>query len=265
LIQSEGVSAGVENTNYFVDTTDNCFVLTLFENVGFDDLPFFIALNQHLITSDIPCPAPIADYQNNCLHRLKDKPTVLWQRLPGKSIMDVETHHSQSIGSLLAQFHLSTQNFPEHRQDPRGPHWWKEALGELKEKLTPEEQHLIENEIESYNDATWKALPRGTIHTDCFRDNVLFVNDEITGLLDLYNACYGPYLYDLAVCVNDWCSENGQLNLERTKILIDAYQKIRPISPEEKEAWPQMLRSAALRFWLSRLLDKHFPKKCILC
>jgi len=264
LVQARGVTAGVENTNYFVDTSKGHYVLTLFENVNFSDLPFFIALNQHLIGEGITCPAPMGSTKKTFLHRLKDKPAVLWQRLWGKSVMEPTTEHCHAMGIMLAKIHMATKSFPEHRQDPRGPAWWQTAKEMLVEKITPEEEHLITEEIAIHREKNWYTLPGGIIHTDCFRDNVLFESGAITGILDLFNACYGPYLYDLAICVNDWCIKNNGLDEAKLKTMLAGYESVRKLEAAEKHVWADMLRAAALRFWLSRLIDERFPKSATL-
>jgi len=261
LKQAEGVSAGVENTNYFVDIASERYVLTLFENILYGELPFFISLNLHLLAQGFPCAEPIADKQGVCLHRLKAKPTVLWQCLHGESVMSPSDIHCEAMGDVLARLHLATQSFSEQRQDPRGPDWWLKAQSQLKDRLEVDEERILSQEIVFHSVADWDSLPAGIIHTDCFRDNVLFADGEISGVIDFFNASYGPYLYDLAICVNDWCTEDSCLDLSKTRLLLAAYQKVRPLSEGEKKLWPKMLRAAALRFWLSRLLDERFPKQ----
>lgn len=261
LTDFEGIQSGIENTNYFVNTNTGNFVLTIFEHHTKEELPFFLDLTAFLSEHEIPCAHPSADKNNTYLGQLKNKPAALVERLVGKSLEQPQPGHCSSVGHVLAKMHIAGQNFPQTRDNPRGPHWWHETTKLLKSKISPDEQKMLEEELDYQMQFRLSHLPRGIIHADLFRDNVLFDGNELGGLIDFYYACTDVLLYDLAITVNDWCvNANQSLDPELTIAMTKEYTNIRPLVDDEVEAWPVMLRAAALRFWLSRLYDKHFPR-----
>ena len=261
----EGISEGIENTNYFVDTLlDNkrlSFVLTVFESVGFDDLPYFLELMAHLAEHDIPCAHPIASRNKRYLQTLKAKPAALVQRLPGRSLISPTTEHCRQVGIVLAQLHLAGLEFSMQRENPRGATWNEDTAKRLTGKLSHDDHTLLENELIYQRQFDSCHLPGGVIHADLFRDNVLFTDNKLTGVIDFYYACSGPFLYDIAITANDWCiTDNSAFDQSLLNSLLEGYQTQRPITDEEKPLWQPMLRAGALRFWLSRLQDMHFPR-----
>lgn len=265
LVDFEGISEGIENTNYFVNTQQasgrQSYVLTVFESIGFDELPYFLELMAFLAEHDIPCAHPVASRDGAYLQTLKGKPAALVQRLPGRGISVPIAEHCAQVGGVLARFHLAGRAFPQQRKNPRGPDWNRETAAKLHGKLTPADRDLLDRELNYQQSQNPDTLPGGVIHADLFRDNALFTGDILTGVIDLYYACSGPFLYDLAITVNDWCSlDHGGLNQTLADALIAGYQRHRPIMQEEQQRWEAMLRAGALRFWLSRLLDQHFPR-----
>lgn len=262
LVDYSGISAGIENTNYFVTTTNGRFVLTLFEQLGTDELPFFLELMAHLAEHGVPTAHPLADRQGRYLGELCGKPAALVQRLTGGSVEHPDAAQCAAIGAALARLHLAGQSFPLERANPRGPHWWREAVDRVHDRLGPDEARRLDEEIAFQFAHRHDALPRGVIHADLFRDNALFEGERLTGIIDLYYACTDALLYDVAVTVNDWCAnEARELDPARTRALLEAYAGVRPFTPAEHASWPAMLRAAALRFWLSRLVDLHFPRE----
>jgi homoserine kinase type II len=262
LLDYVGISAGIENTNYFVSTAKNRFVLTLFEQLGADELPFFLELMAHLAEHGVPTAHPLANRQGHYLDSLCAKPAALVQRLHGGTLEHPEAAHCAAIGAALAQFHLAGQSYPAERTNPRGPQWWRTAVEQLHEHLQVDEAAQLDAEISFQFSHRWDDLPRGIIHADLFRDNALFEGERLSGIIDLYYACTDALLYDIAITVNDWCvTETRELDPARTQALLMAYASVRPFTPAEHAAWPVMLRAAALRFWLSRLLDLHFPRE----
>jgi homoserine kinase type II len=260
LVKFEGISAGIENTNYFVDTTDGRFVLTIFESLGFNELPFFLDLMAHLAESHVPSAHPIANSNGDYLSTLKQKPAALVQRLNGKHNLTPGVEHCASVGRALAEMHLAVSDFKKDSPNPRDFDWKKSAAAQVKDKLTPQDKELLEDEIKFQALYSRDNLPSGIIHADLFRDNVLFVDHEVSGIIDFYYACKDALLYDIAVAVNDWCFMKGNVNREKLEALLSAYNTSRKLNALEKGAWPVVLRAAALRFWLSRLLDLHFPR-----
>jgi homoserine kinase type II len=262
LVDYVGISAGIENTNYFVTTAHGRYVLTLFEQLGADELPFFLNLMAHLAEHDVPTAHPLANRHGSYLDELCAKPAALVQRLSGSTLEQPEVAHCAAIGTALAQFHIAGQSYPLDRANPRGPHWWREAVAKLHEHLHPEQAAQLDAEISFQFSHRFDQLPRGIIHADLFRDNALFAGEKLSGIIDLYYACSDALLYDVAVTVNDWCvTKARELDPARTQALLHAYAAERPFTADEHAAWPVMLRAAALRFWLSRLLDLHFPRE----
>jgi homoserine kinase type II len=262
LQQYEGISAGIENTNYFVDTEKGRFVLTIFESLGKDELPYFLDLMAHLAEHDVPSAHPEADNNGHYLRELKGKPAALVQRLSGKGVEQPSIKQCAALGKALGHLHVVGQSFTGQRANERGPHWWHETAKAVMPHLSEDEQSLLDNELHFQKQHEHDNLPRGVIHADLFRDNALFDGDQLTGLIDFYYACNDVLLYDVAVTVNDWCTcPDGSLDKERLDALVSAYQQERPFTQDEQQAWPVMMRAGALRFWLSRLQDKYFPRE----
>jgi homoserine kinase type II len=264
LVACEPIKAGIENSNYFVTTTQGRYVLTLFERLPAQELPFYLDLMAHLARHGIPCPAPIADLSDRYLQSLKGKPAALVTRLAGTSIERPDAAACAELGSLLARMHLAARSYGAYLENPRGPKWWRVAAKEVGPFLDPAKKDLLEEEIDFHARHRFPDLPRGPVHADLFRDNALFERGRISGVIDFYFAGVDCLLYDVAVCANDWCladpAREGALDAARGGALLAAYDAVRPLTALEREAWPVMLRAAALRFWLSRLHDFHLPR-----
>ena len=262
LLELQGIPAGIENTNYFVTTTNGRFVLTLFEKLTADDLPFFLNLMAHLARHGIPCPCPVADKQNRFLGELNGKPACIVSRLSGKSVTQPTTAQCAAVGAMLGQMHSAGQSFGEQMLNPRGSAWRAEAAQQVRRFLPPQDAVLLAGEVEFHATHPLAGIPRGVIHADLFRDNVLMEGERVGGLIDFYFACTGKLLYDVAITVNDWCmTPEGRLDAGHTRALLNAYHAARPLTAAEAELWPIALRVAALRFWISRLYDLHLPRE----
>jgi len=268
LVALEPVAAGIENTNYFVTTAQGRYVLTLFERLPAAELPFYLGLMAHLARHGIPCPAPIADLSDRYLSSLNGKPAALVTRLGGRSVEHPGTSECAELGALLARMHLAGRSYAEYLDNPRGPRWWRAAAREVRPYLDPGRQALLDEELRFQSLYRFPDLPRGPVHADLFRDNALFEGGRISGVIDFYFAGVDCLLFDLAVCVNDWClvdvERDRNLDLARTRAMLQAYAALRPFTALERGAWPVMLRAAALRFWLSRLRDLHLPRPGML-
>jgi homoserine kinase type II len=260
LQELQGIPAGIENTNYFVTTSNGRFVLTLFEKLTSNELPFFLDLMAHLARHGIPCPAPVADRNNRFLGELNGKPACIVSRLTGRSVMQPEAAHCAAVGAMLGQMHVAGQSFGSEMPNPRGAAWRASALQQVKRFLSPADAALLESEV-ALHAQPLDDLPCGVIHADLFRDNVLMEGERVGGLIDFYFACTDVLLYDVAITVNDWCmTPEGRLDAKRARAMLEAYQTTRPFTAQEARAWPRMLRLAALRFWISRLYDLHLPR-----
>lgn len=256
-----GIAAGIENTNYFLDTTHGRYVLTLFEKLRAEELPFYLNLMSHLASHGIPCPDPIANLQNNFLSVLNGRPACIVTCLDGVDLKTPTSDHCAEVGELLANLHLAGQTYPVKMENPRGTRWWTATAPQLMPFLSQIEAELLKEELHFQSLYRYQDLPRSVIHADLFRDNVLFHNDTISGVIDFYFACNDVLLYDVAIAVNDWCvTASYELDAGRTQALLSAYHACRPFTANEREAWPVMLRAGALRFWISRLYDFHLPR-----
>jgi homoserine kinase type II len=275
LTTLKGCQGGIENTNYFADTTldgqPHHYVLTLFERLTAEQLPFYLRLMKHLAQHGIAVPEPMADPNGELLFNLKDKPAAVVNKLSGKSELTPTPEHCAQVGAMLARLHLAGRDFHMHQPNLRGLAWWNETVPVVLPYLSAAQSALISQELAYQNHvaarSAYAALPRGAIHADLFRDNVLFdtVNGQpvLSGFFDFYFAGVDTWLFDLAVCLNDWCIELGtgvQIS-SRARALIAAYESVRPLVAAERELLPAMLRAGALRFWLSRLWDFHLPRE----
>lgn len=256
----EGVPSGIENTNYFVDTERGRYVLTLFEKLSAAELPFFMELTAFLAERQVPCPHPIPDRAGRYLGELKQKPAALVQRLRGASIERPTVAQCAAVGRVLAQLHLAGAEFARRRENDHGISWRSRTAEALAPRLSAETNQFIREELR-LDAARQTDLPQGVVHADLFRDNVLFEGEQLCGVIDFYYACTDILLLDIAITVNDWCSNtDGELEESPARALLNAYHALRPLTAAERAAWPLMLRTAALRFWLSRLYDLHFPR-----
>lgn len=261
LIEYSGIAEGIENTNFFVRTTTNRFVLTLFERTPEPDLPYFLAVMERLSDAGLPSAAPVHRRDGSVLGELNDRPASLVARLSGGGVVVPNGLQVAQLGAVMGQMHLALAEFPQRRISDRGLAWMEAVAGELGDKLTAAETELLASELAAQQGVDWESLPHGVIHSDLFRDNALFDEDRLTGLIDFYYACDGAWVYDLAVSFNDWVLNAGHAARGSVATgLLQAYQQSRPLVTAERELWSMALRRAALRFWLSRLQDWHFPR-----
>jgi homoserine kinase type II len=280
----QGISAGVENTNFFVSINNvegtQKYVLTIFEHHDADEVNNFINIGRHLADRDIPVPGPIADKAGLYLHELKGKPAILCPCLPGSHPEQLTVQHCMQIGVALARFHLAGEGL-ELAENNRGLHWWPEVGRSLiqssmqsrvsAELLDQEQQEILMDEIEFQESHTelWYSLPRGLVHGDLFHDNALFEktqqgHDELGAILDIYNSCQDAWLFDLAIVANDWCANSaGDWQPDLLPALFAGYQSVRVLTEVEQRAWGMCLRGAALRFWLSRLLTQQHQAEVV--
>jgi len=262
----EGISSGIDNSNFFLNTERGQYVLTIFENLRFDQLPFYVKLMAHLAARGIPVPAPVPNTDGELVVLLHGKPAIVVSRLQGSSQLDPRPVHCAEVGRMLARMHLAAQDFTLHQPNLRGLDWWVDTAPAVLPFLDEDEAALLRSEV-GYQAAfaagtTYAQLARGPVHADLFRNNVMFEGERLSGCFDFYFAGVDTWLYDVAVTVNDWCVDltTGVLDASRVRALLDAYQAVRPFTDAERAAWQPMLRAGALRFWLSRLYDLHLPR-----
>lgn len=261
LSDLQGISAGIENTNYFVTTGSGRYVLTLFEKLTPQELPFYLNLMAHLAERGIPSAHPVANRSGSYLGTLNGKPAALVARLEGRDVTAPSVAQCSAVGAALARLHLAGQSYPATMTNPRGAAWWKSVRPEILPFIPEAEAELLDAEIRFQDAHHRDDLPRGAIHADLFRDNVLLSGDVVAGVIDFYFACTDALLYDIAIAVNDWCiGADGTLDEARTLAFTGAYASVRPYTAAERDAWPVMLRAGALRFWVSRLYDFHLPR-----
>ena len=263
LVAFAPISAGIENSNYAVTTSAGEYVLTLFEHHAPDEVRNFVRLARHLGSKDLCVPSPVDDASGAWLHNLKNKPAILCRRFAGSHPKQLTAAQCEAIGRELAEFHLASRDLPDPRHDERGYDWWQSIAPDLSADLDDDDKALLADELvfQKSQRPLWCQLPHGWIHADLFHDNALFDGDELTAILDLYNACEGAWLYDLAIVANDWCAlPDGAVESDRFTALADGYQSVRALAEVETSFWNTVLRGAALRFWLSRLLAARMVK-----
>ena len=261
LERLEGIAQGVENTNYFLTTTTGEYVLTLFEHIPREDLPFYVGLMDHLARRDIICPAPMRRDDGEMLGEVNGKPAVIVTRLPGAPRARPTADDCNAVGRILADLHVAGVEYDASLDNWRGAAWRESFARKLAPRLTSAENELIaaENRYQSMQDDT--VLPQGIIHGDLFHDNVLWDDEGNGGVIDFYFACDDALLYDVAIAVNDWCvNPDATLDRGRVAAFLEGYGHHRPLEDSERDLWPAMLRRAALRTWLGRLGYNHFPR-----
>ena len=296
LRELRGIEGGIENTNYFATTESGEFVLTLFERLSAEQLPYYLCLMKHLADAGLPVPAPVAlprpepeavgkprkgqqppvpaEAACDLLHLVAGKPAAVVQKLSGRSELAPTAAHCTELGAMLARMHLAGRDYPRIQPNLRGLPWWNETVPVVLPYIEEHQTALLRAELAYQNhvaeSSAYAALPRGPVHADMFRDNVMFATDgqaddapRLTGVFDFYFAGTDTWLFDLAVCLNDWAIDlpTGRHDAERADALLSAYESVRALNAAERALLPAMLRAAALRFWISRLWDFHLPRE----
>ena len=269
-----GCSGGIENTNYFATTDQAAYVLTLFERLSMEQLPFYLRLMKHLAHHGIPVPDPATNRDGDVVHALKGKPAAVVNRLRGKSELAPSAAHCTQVGAMLARMHLAGRDFTMTQAHLRALDWWNETVPVILPFVPADQAALLQSELAYQNHvatfSAYSALPRGPIHADLFRDNVMFETAEgdtgqpvLSGFFDFYFAGVDTWLFDVAVCLNDWCIDlaTGARDDARARAFMEAYVSVRPLTAQERQLLPAMVRAAALRFWISRLWDLHLPRE----
>ena len=274
LSDLQGIRSGIENTNYYATTPQGQWVLTVFERLPREQLPYYLRLMQHLAERGVPVPAPQPDAAGEIVHTLARKPAAVVTRLPGGHRLAPDVLHCAQVGDMLARMHLAGADFAMQQPHLRGLAWWSETVPVVLPHLARAQATLLGGELAFQQQlgasAAGQSLPTGPIHADLFRDNVMFDDtagpDRLCGFFDFYFAGTDTLLFDVAVCLNDWCTdlENGRLEDKRAVAFMAAYQTVRPLDANEARLLPALMRAAALRFWISRLWDWHLPRSAAL-
>jgi len=262
----EPIAAGIENTNYFLTTDKGRYVLTLYERLPAEELPFYLNLMAHLARAGVTAPAPEPDRTGALFSLLNGKPAGLVAWLAGAPVERPDSAHCAAVGRALAQLHVAAKRYRGRLVNRRGPAWLRQAARAVRGLLSAEQNALLSGELRRQTGFAKARLPRGAIHGDLFCDNVLFVDGRVSGIIDFGFAATDAFAYDLAITVNDWCvwqdgDREGELDTGRILALVGAYEAVRPLTFDERALWGHLLRAAALRFWLSRLYDLHLPRQ----
>jgi homoserine kinase type II len=271
LVELKGIQGGIENTNYFLTSDQGEYVLTLFERLSHEQLPFYLYLMKHLAQGGIPVPDPVSDKSGDILLTVCDKPAAVVNRLKGKSELQPTPAHCAAVGDMLARMHLAGRDYNRSQPNLRGLPWWNDTVPVVLPHMDESQQQLIQAELAYQNhiaaSSAYTALPKGPVHADLFRDNVMFAGTpeapELSGFFDFYFAGVDTWLFDLAVCLNDWCINHvdGTHHSEKAQAFLTAYQNVRPLESAERQMLNPMLRAGALRFWTSRLWDFYLPRE----
>jgi homoserine kinase type II len=260
LLAYKGIAEGVENSNFLLHTGRGNFILTLYERrVAERDLPFFLALMEHLASRGITCPQPVKNREGATLGRLAGRPAAIVTFLDGLWIRRPSAAHAAALGEALARLHLAGADFPMRRDNALSVAGWRQLYAtscERADKVQRDLKPLLAAELDLLEREWPRGLPQGVIHADLFPDNVFFLGDKLSGLIDFYFACTDTLVYDVAVCLNAWCFEaDHAYNVTKGRVLLTSYAKTRPLSAAEWEKLPLLARGAALRFLLTRLVD----------
>lgn len=261
FVSLQGIAQGITNSNYFLTTSNGRYVLTVFEVLQQHELPFFLLLNQHLSSNGVACPAPIIRKDGKLDSVLAGKPACLVTCLKGSDTSWATEMQCFHTGAMLAKMHLAGQSFPLQMENPRYDKWWHESAQRLLPVLGESDALLLQQEIAFLDGNLGNHLPSGIIHADLFKDNVLLDEEEVAGFIDFYYACNGNFMYDLAIAVNDWArTADNRLDRPLADAFMRGYESVRPLSNEERAYFPIAQRAGCIRFWVSRLLDFHFPQ-----
>src|SRR5579885_511125 len=260
LLAYKGIAEGVENSNFLLHTTNGFFILTLYEKrVAAGDLPFFLNLIEHLAARGLTCPQPIRSRAGEALGRLVNRPAAIFTFLDGMWIRRPNVKHCGAVGDALAKLHLAGADFGMTRRNALSVEGWRSLFDTAQGRADTLQKGLsqaIGSELALLEREWPRDLPQGIIHADLFPDNVFFLGDRLSGLIDFYFACTDTLMYDVAICLNAWCFEpDHSYNVTKGRALLKAYEKVRSLSQSEHRALPILARGAAVRFLLTRLVD----------
>jgi homoserine kinase type II len=256
----KGIAEGVENSNFFLATTQGQYILTLYEKrVAPQDLPFFVGLVEHLAARGFRCPVPVRDQDGRSIRELCSRPAAIFTFLDGMSVRRPRVHHCEQVGRTLGELHLAGNGFDLTRNNALGLTDWAPLFDQFAadaDGISPGLGQLIDSELGVLTRSWPTDLPSGVIHADLFPDNIFFLSDAVSGVIDFYFACNDAFGYDLAICLNAWCFEaDHSFNVTKGQALFRGYQSVRRLNQAERDAIPLLARGAALRFLLTRGYD----------
>ena len=260
VVSFKGIAEGVENSNYLLQTTQGPYILTLYEKrVRASDLPYFIGFMEHLAAQGVACPTPLHGNDGAALRTLCGRPAAIITFLEGLWPRRIQPHHCAELGTALAHLHVAGAEFTLQRKNSLSVKDWRPLYDSCSERAHEVDASLtgiLDQELD-YLEANWPAeLPSGVCHADLFPDNVFFLGDKLSGMIDFYFACNDFFAYDMGICINAWCFEHdGSFNITKARLMLSNYQKIRAVSDEELNALPLLARGSAVRFLLTRLYD----------
>jgi homoserine kinase type II len=260
LLSYKGIAEGVENSNFLVHTSAGTYILTLYEKrVAAKDLPFFLGLMQHLASRGITCPLPIRNKKGEALGKVAGRPAAIISFLDGLWLRRPSAVHCAGLGEALAKLHLAGLDFTGKRRNTLSVDGWRPLFEHCRDRVNEVQgtlRDLIEKELAALERDWPRGLPQGVIHADLFPDNVFFLGDTLSGMIDFYFACNDALAYDVAICLNAWCFEaDHSYNVTKGRALLQSYARVRALDEAERAALPQLARGAALRFLLTRLVD----------
>ncbi|MBT5108395.1 MAG: homoserine kinase [Rhodospirillaceae bacterium] len=270
VISCKGIAEGVENTNYLLQTTMGRYILTLYEKrVKESDLPYFLGLIEHLASAGVTCPVPLHGRDGNALRRLCGRPAAMVSFLDGMWPRRIKPDHCSALGEALAQLHVAGDTYAATRPNALSVHAWRplfEACAARADSVSPGLSDTLARELDHLESNWPKDLPSGVCHADLFPDNVFFIGDKLSGIIDFYFACTDFFAYDLAICLNAWCFErDNSFNITKARIMLSRYRTVRPFSDAEVQALPLLARGSAVRFLLTRLYDwLHHPEGALV-
>lgn len=271
LVEYSGILSGIENSNFYVTTTKGRYVLTVFERLNETQIPYYLKLQKHLLDKGLSVSGPITDKNGHLFSSLKNKPASIAPCIKGEYVAQPNAQACNQMGKMLAEMHLAVKDFPLSQENTKGLAFWESSLPSLKPYVPEELFEYLKKEIgrqkELMNSQAYKELEAGAVHADLFRNNSLIeINGDeqnLGGVIDFYFACNAPFLYDLAVTLNDWTinQETGEFLPKETKAFLEGYNSVRKLTEKEHTLWQDMLSAGALRFWVSRLYDFYLPRE----
>jgi len=261
LVDFSGIHTGIDNSNYAVETSQGKFILTIFETLTIEEIPCYLSLLNHLGEQEFPSPIPQSATNKSFIHTLQNKPAALFNCLPGSSIEAPSINQCTEVGEYLAKLHLLSKNTNFQQVNPKDINGCQSIFERISPYLSQDEITLLGSELNYQLNVSLPNIPQGIIHADLFKDNVLFQQEQMTGMLDFYNACTDYYIFDIAVACNDWCADGAMINQKKLAAFLSGYNKVRTLSTDEIDCLNVFLRRAALRFCLSRLDHQFFPKE----